>query len=76
MISTKHLAGVFLVSALTLGGGSSAATTGAPVSENIYAFGRGTTSLGDGRESFYSIGEGIDLALLESRLATLMAALT
>lgn len=35
MISTKHLAGALLVSALTLGGGSSAATTGAPVSENI-----------------------------------------
>jgi hypothetical protein len=45
-------------------------------SETISVFASGTTRLANCRLSFYSLGENINLALLESRLATLMAALT
>lgn len=50
----------------------------APVSRNIHVFQRNaddTNSPTDARLSFYSIGESVDLALLESRVSTLMTAL-
>lgn len=48
-----------------------------PVNQTIGVFGAGNgTSLADCRISFYSIGESLNLALLDARLTTLMAALT
>jgi hypothetical protein len=51
-------------------------TSIAPLSGNIVVFARGTTSSlnipTDGRIAFYSIGESLNLALLDSRLTTLM----
>jgi len=48
-----------------------------PNSGNVFVFSRGTAAVGvDSRISFYSIGEALNLALLDARLATLMAALT
>jgi len=55
---------------------SSSNTSGTPLSETGHIFGRGATNLCDGRLSFYSIGENLDLALLDSHLVTYMAALT
>jgi len=50
-----------------------------PTSDSIIVFARGTAASPnlptDGRIAFYSIGESLDLALLDARLATLMAAL-
>jgi hypothetical protein len=50
-----------------------------PANANILIFARGTAGtpnlVSDGRLSFYSIGESLDLALLDARLTTLMAAL-
>ena len=45
-----------------------------PVSNTIYVFANGTslTQFSNARISFYSIGENIDLSLLNSRIATLM----
>ena len=49
------------------------ATSGTPVSSLIYVFGRGPgQSLTLARLSFYSIGENLDLAKLDSRVSTLM----
>lgn len=47
-----------------------------PLNGSITIFSRGgTDSFTDARISFYSIGEAIDLSLLDARLTTLMAAL-
>jgi hypothetical protein len=54
-----------------------ARTSGVPRSENIGLFGRGN-GLGpysDARLSFYSIGESLDLALLDTRVSNLMTAI-
>jgi len=52
-------------------------TSAVPNSGNLFIFSRGTASGGvDARLGFYSIGESIDLALLDARLTTYMAALT
>jgi hypothetical protein len=37
-------------------------------------FGRNSTSLTNARLAFYSIGESLDLALLDARVTTLVAA--
>jgi hypothetical protein len=48
----------------------------APTSTNIQAFGRdGTTFLTNARLAFYSIGESLDLALLETRVSALITAI-
>ena len=57
--------------------GSAFSTTlanGTSRSSNILVFGNGNTYT-DARISFYSIGEALDLALLDARLITLMSAL-
>jgi hypothetical protein len=46
-----------------------------PISEDINVFRRGSSLTSDARLSYYSIGESIDLSLLESRLSTYVAAL-
>lgn len=54
------------------------ATSVAPVSRNIHVFQRNaddTNSPTDARLSFYSIGESLDLALLDSRVSRLVAEL-
>lgn len=58
-------------------------TSALPESGNVYLFARNSTSgsgtaaaFGNGRISFYSIGENLDLALLDARLATYMSSLT
>jgi hypothetical protein len=50
------------------------ATSSAPASGNLFVFCRGTTptSFTDARLAFYSIGESLDLALLDARVATLL----
>jgi hypothetical protein len=53
-----------------------AAASQAPLSSNSSVFARDAASLFPGRLSFYSIGESLDLALLDARLTTYMAALT
>ena len=47
--------------------------TSAPTSSTTTVFDRGTSSFYDGRLAFYSIGESLDLALLDSRVTTLMS---
>jgi hypothetical protein len=65
--------------------GSTVAPTGgslssvAPSSHNIYVFARNGTSgvpavYSNGRLAFYSIGESLDLALLDARVTTLINA--
>jgi hypothetical protein len=44
-----------------------------PSSESLGIFGRSGSIAGNHRMSFYSIGESLDLALLDARLATLMS---
>lgn len=44
----------------------------APNSSAFGVFARGTTTFADARMSFYSIGESINLALLDTRVSTLM----
>jgi hypothetical protein len=47
-----------------------------PLSENIFIFRRGTDNLySNARLAFYSIGESLNLALLDARVTTLMNAL-
>jgi hypothetical protein len=48
-----------------------------PLSSNLWVFGRngGTPSFSASRLAFYSIGESLDLALLETRVSTLMTAI-
>jgi hypothetical protein len=47
-----------------------------PRSSTIKVFGRDATPYWNGRISYYSIGESLDLALLDARLATYMSSLT
>jgi hypothetical protein len=54
------------------------ATSAAPVGINTYVFARnlqgtGANAYGDGRISFYSVGESVNLALLDARVTQLMA---
>lgn len=44
-------------------------------SNNIFTYSRGGGLFSDARLSFYSIGEALDLALLDSRVSTLMTAI-
>jgi hypothetical protein len=48
----------------------------AALNSTIKVFGRDATPYWNGRISFYSIGENLNLALLEARLATYMSSLT
>lgn len=61
-------------------GTNTALATGsvAPGSEPIYVYSRDPTvaTRSDACQSFYSIGENLDLSLLDARLSTLMSALT
>jgi hypothetical protein len=52
---------------------ASASTT--PLDENISVFAAGTANYAANRLSFYSIGESIDLAALDARVAALMTAI-
>jgi hypothetical protein len=45
----------------------------APFSGNTTVFGRNLTASSNGRLSFYSIGEALDLALLDARVTTLIS---
>ena len=55
---------------------SMAATSGTPASAAIYVFARGAAnSSTSARLSFYSIGESLDLAKLDTRVSTLITAL-
>jgi hypothetical protein len=47
----------------------------APLSENILVFSRTGSDFLDGRLAFYSIGESLDLALLDARVTTLITTL-
>ena len=47
-----------------------------PASANLQVFARNGADFSNARMSFYSIGEAIDLALLDARLTTYMASLT
>jgi hypothetical protein len=55
--------------------GSVAIASAGVATTNTCVYGRGTSSLCDSRLSFYSIGESLDLALLDSRVSTLMTAI-
>lgn len=46
-----------------------------PVANNISVFARGTASKSDARLAFYSIGSSLDLAALDNRVSTLVAAI-
>ena len=48
-------------------------TSSTPNNRNVVIFGRVSTALTSSRLSFYSIGESLDLALLDARIATLMS---
>ena len=54
-------------------------TSEAPASGNVYVFGRNVSNAislpSNGRLAFYSIGESLDLALLDSRVTTLINAI-
>jgi len=49
-------------------------TSQTPFNQNIIVFGRTTTNLGTPRLAFYSIGESLNLALLDARVTTLINA--
>ena len=49
-------------------------TSQTPFNQNIIVFGRTTTNLGTPRLAFYSIGESLDLALLDARVTDLINA--
>jgi hypothetical protein len=52
-------------------------TAGASGTANIHVFASpGGTTAGDHRAAFYSIGESLDLALLDARISTYMASIT
>ena len=51
-------------------------TSTAPGADSISVFARSGSNLSDARLSFYSIGESLDLALLDARLTALMAAIS
>jgi hypothetical protein len=69
---------------VTRNGGVEVSTTGtslAPVSSTVAVFGRRyesniSVNFSNGRLSFYSIGESLNMALLDARLVTLMSALS
>ena len=52
-----------------------ATTSQTPLNQNIVVFGRNLSAQANGRLAFYSIGESLDLALLDTRVTALMAAL-
>lgn len=52
-----------------------AATSDPPTNEPINVFRRGTSNYSNGRLAFYSIGESIDVALLDSRVTSLINAI-
>jgi hypothetical protein len=60
-------------SAGTSGTATSASET--PLDQNIAVFGRDLTAQSDARLAFYSIGESLDLALLDARVTTLIQAI-
>ena len=55
--------------------GTASSTSQTPLSSNISVFGESSAPT-QARISYYSIGESLDLALLDARLTTLMASLT
>lgn len=50
-------------------------TSQSPLNANIFVFSRGAASFSTDRISFYSVGEALDLSLLESRVNALVAAI-
>ena len=50
------------------------ATSGTPINANVDIFRRGTGSYANARLAFYSIGESLDLALLDARVTALINA--
>jgi hypothetical protein len=52
------------------------AAASTPTSTTLHVFARSASTFSTARLSFYSIGESLDLALLDARLATYMSALT
>jgi len=55
--------------------GNHTVTSETPFNGDVYIFWRNAGNRSDARMSWYSIGEHLDLSLLESRLATYMAAI-
>lgn len=55
---------------------SRTATSAAPTTTAVHVFSRGGSQYANARISWYSVGASLDHALLEARLATLMASLT
>lgn len=53
--------------------GTQSATASTPSTANLYAFSRGSSDYSASRQSFYSLGESLDLALLDARVSTLMS---
>jgi hypothetical protein len=62
---------------LRVGGATtnSVITSQTPVNENYVVFGRNLSAQSDGRFAFYSIGESVNLTLLEARVNVLMESL-
>jgi hypothetical protein len=54
---------------------SSALASETPLNQNIVVFGRGLVAQADARLAFYSIGESLDLALLDTRVTALINAI-
>jgi hypothetical protein len=50
-------------------------TSQTPSNRNVFVFGRAAASLAPSRASFYSIGEALDLAALDTRVSALMTAI-
>jgi hypothetical protein len=53
---------------------ATAADSVTPISENLIVFGRGLANYTNARLAFYSIGESLDLALLDARVTALITA--
>jgi hypothetical protein len=73
MGASRQSSGSFTVRASAVNYTASVASE-APFDGNIEVFRAGNAPLGDARISFYSIGESLDLALLDSRVTTLINA--
>ena len=58
----------------TSASGAGSAPSQTPLNQNIVVFGRNLTAQANARFSFYSIGESLDLALLDARVTTLINA--
>jgi hypothetical protein len=58
----------------TSASGAGSAPSQTPLNQNIVVFGRNLTAQANARLSFYSIGESLDLALLDARVTTLINA--